>query len=68
MAAVLRVVKGTAGTASSLAGAAQMFASGLTTTVIAQLHVESLVSLAAPMVAMIGLGFFLAPPGRVGDR
>lgn len=67
MAAVLRAVKGMAGTASSLAGAVQMFASGVTTTLIAQWHVESLLSLALPMVGMIGLGLLLAPSGRAGE-
>lgn len=67
MAAVLRAVKGMAGTASSLAGAAQMFASGVTTTLIAQWHVESLAALALPMAAMCGLGLLLTPKGRVSD-
>lgn len=67
MAAILQAVKGMAGAASSLAGAAQMFASGLATTLIAQWHVENLVMLSLPMMTMCGVGLLLAPPGRAKD-
>lgn len=67
VASILRLIEGRAGAASSLSGAFQMLAAGLTTTFLAQWPIEDLAALGAPLLAISVAGLILAPPGRVSE-
>lgn len=64
MAGAMHAEEGLAGTGSSLAGALQMLASGLTTSLIAQFGLASLGSLACGIFFSALIGFAAAPRGR----
>ncbi len=66
-ASILRLVEGMAGAASSLSGAFQMLAAGLTTTFLAQWPIANLAALGAPLLAISVIGLMLAPRGRVSE-
>lgn len=64
LAGAMHAEEGLAGTGASLAGALQMLTSGLATSLIAQLGLASLASLAVAMLLTALLGFVAAPRGR----
>lgn len=64
VAGAMHAEEGLVGTGASLAGALQMMVSGLTTSLIAQAHLETLGAIAICIFAASLLGLFLAPPGQ----
>jgi hypothetical protein len=56
--------RGLAGTGGSLAGALQMVVSGVTTSLIVHIHLDSPFAMSASILAAALIGFALAPRGR----
>ena len=64
-AAVLSVVEGASGVASSMSGAFQMMFSGTAATLIAQAGLSEITSLGAAIFLVVFVGWLIAPSGRV---
>ncbi len=67
VAGAMHAEAGLAATSASLVGALQMVASGLTTSIIVQLHIVSFGALATGLFAAALAGLIATPPGRAAD-
>lgn len=64
MAGAMRAEEGLGGTAASLAGALQMLVSGVATSLVVQMHPDTLAGLAAGIFLSGLLGLLISPKGR----